>query len=83
MADIVCDFGGRPIEPGDVVAYPVRRGSEMWLRSLRVSHIEVIRSTPPVYRIAGSNDSGRPVRLENPDRCVILTKAVKNAGTSK
>ena len=79
MTDIVLDFGGRPIESGDTIAYPVRRGSEMWLRSLKVSHIEVIRSTPPVYHIAGSNDKGRMVKLENPDRCVILTKGLKNA----
>jgi hypothetical protein len=79
MADVVVDFGGRVIEPGDIVAYPVRRGSEMWLRSLRVSHIDVIRATPPVYHIAGSNDTGRMVKLENPERCVIMSKGTKNA----
>jgi len=82
MSEPIYDFGGRMIEPGDTIAYPVRRGSEMWLRSLRVSHIEVIRSTPPVYKIAGSNDTGRSVKLENPDRCVIMSKGVKNAGTN-
>jgi hypothetical protein len=74
MSDTVVDFGGRPIEPGDLIAYPVRRGSSMWLRSMRVSHIEVIRSTPPVYHIAGSNDEGRLVKLDHADRCVIMKK---------
>jgi hypothetical protein len=70
----VLDFVGNPIEPGDTVAYPVRRGASMWLRTLRVSHIEMIRATVPVYRIAGSNDTGRLVRLENSDRCIVIKK---------
>ena len=68
------DYLGNLIEPGDTVVYPVRRGSDMHLRTMRVSHIEVIRSTPPVLHVAGSNDNGRPVKLENPDRCVVVKK---------
>jgi hypothetical protein len=74
MNDKALDFTGRPISSGDVVAYPVRRGADMWLRSLRVSHVDVIRSNPPVFKIVGTNDKGRVVRLEKPDRCVILPK---------
>jgi hypothetical protein len=77
MSEPILDFSGQVIEPGDIIAYPVRRGSDMWLRSLRVSHIDVIRSTPPVYRIAGTNDNGRLVKLENPLRCVVIKKAEK------
>jgi len=73
----VLDFTGNPIEAGDVIAYPVRRGSDMWLRTLRVSHIETIRSTVPIYHICGSNDTGRTVKLENADRCIVINKAVK------
>jgi hypothetical protein len=66
------DFSGAEIKAGDKVAYPVRRGSEMWLRFLIVSHIETIRAAEPVYHVIGTNDSGRPVKLEHPDRCVIM-----------
>jgi hypothetical protein len=72
MNEQALDFIGRPIKAGDVVAYPVRRGADMWLRSLRVAHVDVIRSVPPVFKIVGTNDKGRTVKLEKPDRCVIL-----------
>jgi hypothetical protein len=66
------DFGREEILPGMKVAYPVRRGSEMWLRFLTVSHIETIRAAEPVFHVVGTNDTGRPVKLEHPDRCVIM-----------
>jgi len=33
------DYTGRTIKVGDLVAFPVRRGSGMWLSSARVSSI--------------------------------------------
>lgn len=66
------DYTGRRIEVGHVVAYPVRRRSEMKLRSMTVESIEIIRSTPPVYRLHGHNDNGRPAVVETPDRCIII-----------
>jgi hypothetical protein len=66
------DFTGRQIEVGYVIAYPVRRGSEMKLRSMTVEGIEIIRSTPPVYWLYGHSDKGRPVKVETPDRCIII-----------
>jgi hypothetical protein len=66
------DFGGEEIKPGQKVAYPVRRGGDMWLRSMVVSHIETIRAAEPVYHVVGTNDGGRPVKLDHPDRCVIM-----------
>jgi hypothetical protein len=66
------DFTGRPIKVGHVVAYPVRRGSDMWLRKLTVESVEVIRSTPIVFKLHGHNDNGRYARIETPDRCIII-----------
>lgn len=66
------DFSGQEIISGMKVAYPVRRGGDMWLRYMYVSHIETIRAAEPVFHIVGTNDAGRTVKLENPDRCVIM-----------
>jgi hypothetical protein len=66
------DFDGKEITPGCRLAYPVRRGSDMWLRSLRVSHVETIRSEPPIFYIVGTNDTGRTVKLEHSERCIVL-----------
>src|SRR4030043_362124 len=35
------DYTGRVIKVGDLVAYPVRRGSEMWLSAARVISIRL------------------------------------------
>ena len=78
MADVILDFGGRPIEPGDLIAYPVRAGSEMWLRSMRVASIKMIRSKTPVFHLSGANDAGHLVCVEHPERCVILEKGQKS-----
>jgi|WetSurMetagenome_2_1015567.scaffolds.fasta_scaffold122668_5 hypothetical protein len=77
MTGIALDFGGRIIDPGDIVAYPVRRGSKMWLKAMQVSHVDIIRSDPPCFKIVGVNENGKKVRLEKSDRCVILKKGVK------
>ncbi len=66
------DFTGRTIEIGHIIAYPVRRGSEMWLRRLTVEAIEIIQSTPPTFKLHGHNDNGRPAIIETPNRCVII-----------
>ena len=34
------DFLGRDIKTGDLVVYPVRRGSSMWLKRVMVTGIE-------------------------------------------
>jgi hypothetical protein len=67
------DFTGRPIKVGQSIVYPVRRYSEMWLRSMIVEGIEVIRSTPPVFKIHGRNDTNHRACLTNPNRCVIIS----------
>ncbi|GMU26192.1 MAG: hypothetical protein AMXMBFR16_10970 [Candidatus Uhrbacteria bacterium] len=66
------DFMGKEIKVGATVVYPVRRGSQMWLKSLLVEAVEVIRSTPPVFKIIGRNSDGFLTRLETPDRCVVV-----------
>lgn len=61
----IVDFTGRTIEPGHVVAYPVRRGSQMWLNKLTVT--EVGKDS-----IAGYNSAGRPLTIKNLRNVVII-----------
>ena len=61
------DFTGRTIEPGDTVAYPVRRGSAMWLNKLNVT--QVLDDS-----IAGYNPAGRLLSVRNLQNVIILPK---------
>lgn len=64
----VKDFLGREIRAGDMVVYPVRRGSSMWLKKLRIQQVEA----DPKPRISGYNDLGRLVTIFNVDSCVVV-----------
>lgn len=68
---MIFDFAGQPIEPGDLVAYPVRHGSDMYLRTLKVSSVKG-------KCIHGSNDKGRIVKLLHADRCVVINSKENN-----
>jgi hypothetical protein len=61
----IVDFTGRTIETGHVVAYPVRRGSQMWLNKLTVTEVRN-------NSIAGFNNIGRPVTIKNLQNVVII-----------
>ena len=61
----VTDFLGRIIEIDDVLVYPVRKGSKMWLSRFTVSKIES-------DAIHGTNPAGRRVKLTNLANCVVV-----------
>jgi len=63
------DFLGNPIEVGDTVVYPVRRGSSMWLKKIAVESIQDGSQGPVVL---GRNDNGRTIRLHELKRCVVV-----------
>lgn len=62
---MVVDFMGREIAAGNVVAYPVRRGSKMWLNKLNVQHVED-------DRITGYNNLGRRITVTNLKNVVVV-----------
>lgn len=66
------DYMGKIIKPGYTVVYPVRQSASMWLQHMVVSHIEVIRSGVPIFKIYGTNSGGKLVKLERPERCVVI-----------
>jgi hypothetical protein len=63
------DFLGARIETGQVVVYPVRQGSSMWLKKITV---EAIQDGPRGAVVIGRNDTGRTVRLHELKRCVVV-----------
>ncbi len=66
------DFLGHQIIAGNLIVYPVRRGSEMWMNKLRV---EAIRDTPRGKSVSGTNDSGRRITIRNLTNCVVVTES--------
>jgi hypothetical protein len=65
----VYDFVGKPITIGCRCAYPVRRGSDMWLTTIRVQGINQIGET---VVLSGYNDAGRKVSVRNVKNCVVV-----------
>lgn len=63
------DITGRQIMPGQRVAYPVRKGSAMWLSTARV---ESISEGAGGITVHARNPEGRTVRITSLDRVVIL-----------
>ena len=69
------DFLGREINVGNMIVYPVRRGSSMWLNKIRVTAIgSVQKQEQREYRpVHGVNDNGRRITLSKPERSIIVT----------
>jgi len=63
------DFLGKSIVAGDLVTYPVRRGSRMWLNKLIVKSVN---DTPNGPTISGVNDAGRLIHVRNLLNCVVV-----------
>lgn len=59
------DFVGNPITPGCHLVYPVRQGSSMYLRLMRVVEITL-------RRITGHDKDGRRVHIQYPERSVVV-----------
>lgn len=65
------DFLGNEIKTTDTIVYPVRRGSNMWLKSLVV---DAVRDTGRGVRVTGRNAAGNSVSIQNVQNCVVVTK---------
>jgi len=67
------DFVGKEIQIGDIIVYPVRRGSEMALRKATVCERPGIGCVVKQGLIC-LNDRGRRIVMSNPERCVVVSK---------
>lgn len=65
----VKDFTGRVIVAGVKLAYPVRRGSTMCMRSMVVNSVTMVGKDTV---ISGVNDKGNQVKLTQTSRVVII-----------
>ena len=61
------DYLNKTIRKGDKIVYPIRRGSDMHLRTLVVNAVTE-------QGVHGINDKGRTVKLTQTNRCVIVER---------
>ena len=70
------DAVGVPIRVGDLIAYPVRRGSRLSIKTARVISWDILYDSPqPTNLILASNAKGRVIRISRPDRCVVVDES--------
>jgi hypothetical protein len=67
---MVLDFVGKQIAVGCRLAYPMRRGAQMWLSTMKVDQIEELPGGEIV--IKGHTGEGRKTRTKNVQNCVVL-----------
>jgi hypothetical protein len=67
---MVLDFVGKQITPGCRIAYPMRRGSKMWLSSMTVTGI--VEEPGGTVTIVGYASDGRRTHTKNVQTCVVL-----------
>jgi len=72
---MVTDYAGHEIKAGQIVVYPVRRGSSMWLSEIKVTQVVAGSS----QYIKGFNSAGRPVTVKNLGNVVIINKSLPTA----
>jgi hypothetical protein len=61
------DIMDREIEAGHVIVYPVRKGSQMWLKKLEVSRVDELKRT-----LHGMNTMGVPVTIKNLNTVAVV-----------
>ena len=61
----ILDFLGKPIKAGDIIVYPCRRGSNVWLSRLVVAHVDR-------DGIGGHNSARRRINLTNLANVVVV-----------
>jgi hypothetical protein len=67
------DFLGNLITVTDVIVYPVRRKSSMWMKKLTV---DAVRDTTNGVRVSGRNEAGNPVSIQNIENCIVVTSCL-------
>lgn len=66
------DFYGRTIRNGDVITYPVRQGSNMWLDHGKVTAVNTDGSVQ-----IRKPETGRRTTIRNTDNAVLAPKSVR------
>jgi hypothetical protein len=67
------DYLGCRIEEGDTIVYPVRRGSVMSLKMMKIIAITTVSTVDgPVYKLHGTNDHSRHIIIHNLRQVVVV-----------
>jgi hypothetical protein len=61
---MVKDFLGQELAANDEIIYPVRKGSSMWLRRIKVTQV-LDGHTPVIHGFASDGSSSRLIQLHN------------------
>jgi hypothetical protein len=67
------DFLGNLIKVTDIIVYPVRRKSQMWMKRLVV---DAVRDTTNGVRVSGRNEAGNSVSIQNVQNCIVVTNCL-------
>ena len=65
------DLARNPITPGCTCAFPLRRGSKMWLTIIKVDGIHIDPESDTIT-LTGLNAAGKRTRTKNTNNCVVL-----------
>ena len=68
------DFNGTEIKRGDVIAYPVRQGSSMWMTKAKVLDINI--DVAPYKRtefFVRKSDTGKYTKFYSPNRAIVIS----------
>jgi hypothetical protein len=68
----VVDCMGKTFKVGDIIVYPVRRGSTMTLKKATVCEVPGHGCTIK-QGVVCLNDRGRRVIVERPERCAVVS----------
>ena len=71
------DHYGRSIRSGDVVTYPVRKGSQMWLATAKVDEVRTDGA------LSATKDNGSPVTIFNTQTTVLASDSVRRQTNRK
>jgi hypothetical protein len=70
---MIYDFVGTEITPGCTCVYPLRRGSKMWLTTIKVDGIQKIKDGDQIVdTLTGFNSNGRWTKTKNIKNCIVI-----------
>lgn len=68
------DYLNKDINVGDLIVYPVRHGSEMWLNTMKVTGIEPRADKEVLVGFNPNIASQRRLTVKNTHTCVVVGK---------
>ena len=73
------DYFGQEIRVGDLLVYPGRQSSNLWMNHIRVTKVEEIgaaRFSRVMHKVTGQKDDGSIVTIVEIDRAVVVQRTL-------